>query len=248
MKYWIPLSLLVLPIAGATLLAQDSQGLDITAIRARAKENAADAEALAQKARSDASALAEDAKAVRNSADQHADRYASALPLAKAQNSIFDFDALIKDSNDIQKHALAQSPRLIVFVSLSMPKAALKALLADTQKAGGIAVLRGLPEGSGETGKAKLLRVFGNKNEAAALGIDPRLFRTFAIQSVPSFVIASGEIDLCDGLDCTSEPPPHDRLSGNISLSAALAIVADGDGPGADLAQMHLKKLESHGS
>lgn len=248
MKCWIPLSLLVLPIAGATLLAQDSQGLDITAIRARAAENAADAEALAHKARSDANALADDAKVVRTNAGQHANRYAEALPLAKAPNNIFDFDALIKETNDIQKQALAQRPRLIVFVSLSMPEAALKSLLTDTQKAGGIAVLRGLPHSDGEAGKPKLLRLFGNKNEAAALGIDPRLFRAFAIQSVPSFVIASGDIVLCDGLDCTSTPPPHDRLSGNISLAAALEVFANGDGPGAELAHLHLKKLEGRGS
>ena len=248
MKYWLALTLTMLPVSGAAVLAQESPGLDIKAIRARAAENAADAEALAHKARSDAKALAEDAKVVRTNADQHANRYAETLPLAKAPNNIFDFDALIKESNDIQKQALAQHPRLIVFVSLSMPEAALKSLLVDAQKAGGIAVLRGLPHSDGEAGKPKLLRLFGNKNEAAALGIDPRLFRAFAIQSVPSFVIASGDIDLCDGLDCTSTPPPHDRLSGNISLAAALEVFADGDGPGAELAEIHLKKLEGRGS
>ena len=77
-----------------------------------------------------------------------------------------------------------------------------------------------------------------------AVGIDPRLFRAFGIETVPTYVVTSSDLDLCDGFDCRTQVPPHDRMSGNVSVSYALETFAQGGGPGALLASQHLARLQ----
>src|SRR3546814_3899046 len=48
----------------------------------------------------------------------------------------------------------------------------------------------------------------------------------------------------CDGFDCRNAPPPHDRLAGNVTVSQVLETFRDGNGPGAQLARLHLARLE----
>ncbi|MFC3213172.1 hypothetical protein [Novosphingobium panipatense] len=48
----------------------------------------------------------------------------------------------------------------------------------------------------------------------------------------------------CDGFDCRDAPPTHDRLSGNVTVSQVLETFRDGNGPGAQLARLHLARLE----
>ena len=76
------------------------------------------------------------------------------------------------------------------------------------------------------------------------VGIDPRLFRAFGIETVPTYVVTSSDFDLCDGFDCRTQVPPHDRMSGNVSAAYALETFARGGGPGALLAAQHLARLE----
>src|SRR3546814_3705859 len=53
----------------------------------------------------------------------------------------------------------------------------------------------------------------------------------------------STEFSPCDGFDCTSELPPHDRIAGNISFGEVFETFASGKGPGAELARLHLRQL-----
>lgn len=76
------------------------------------------------------------------------------------------------------------------------------------------------------------------------VGIDPRLFRAFAVEAVPTYVVASTDFELCDGFACTTAAPPHDRLSGNVTAEFALRTFAEGGGPGARIAAQHLARLE----
>ena len=48
----------------------------------------------------------------------------------------------------------------------------------------------------------------------------------------------------CDGFDCSDILPPHDRIAGNISVAEVLDTFASGGGPGAQLARLHLRRLE----
>ena len=56
--------------------------------------------------------------------------------------------------------------------------------------------------------------------------------------------MTSSDFDLCDGFDCRTQVPPHDRMSGNVSVSYALETFAQGGGPGALLASQHLARLQ----
>jgi type-F conjugative transfer system pilin assembly protein TrbC len=107
----------------------------------------------------------------------------------------------------------------------------------------GVVVLRGLPGGSAKTLTAALAKIADDGGKLDAVGIDPRLFRAFGIEAVPTYVVTSSDFDLCDGFDCRTQVPPHDRMSGNVSVSYALETFAQGGGPGALLASQHLSRL-----
>ena len=110
--------------------------------------------------------------------------------------------------------------------------------------AGGVIVLRGLPQNSAKVLTAALSKVARPGEDLASVGIDPRLFRAFGIEAVPTYVVTSSDFDLCDGFDCRTQVPPHDRMSGNVSAAYALETFARGGGPGALLAAQHLARLE----
>ena len=126
-----------------------------------------------------------------------------------------------------------------------MPPQSLKTLVRDTAAAGGVTVLRGFPGGSAKQ-LTKMLTAMGQSGEQlSALGIDPRLFRAFDIKAAPSFVMASSDFTLCDGFDCKGAVPPHDRMTGNVSVEYALETFAGGAGPGSRLAVLHLARLKT---
>jgi conjugal transfer pilus assembly protein TrbC len=76
------------------------------------------------------------------------------------------------------------------------------------------------------------------------VGIDPRLFRAFNVTAVPTYVVASTDFDLCDGFDCQTQVPPHDRISGNVTADFALETIARGGGPSARIASQYLARLK----
>jgi len=120
----------------------------------------------------------------------------------------------------------------------------LRALVQDMARAGGVTVLRGFPEGNADLFKRRLASIWSDGSETGALGIDPRLFRAFGVEAAPSFVMLGGDFSPCDGFDCTSNVPPHDRIAGNVSVAYVLETFAGGSGPGATAARHHLTQLE----
>lgn len=133
-------------------------------------------------------------------------------------------------------------PALLAFASTSMPPEALERLIADVTKAGGTVVFRGFaPEGS--KGFLEALRKAVPQGSGGRVMIDPRLFRAFGIAEVPTYVAASSSFPLCDGLDCTSVPTPHDRIAGNVTTRYALETFVSGKGPGAQGAARALQLL-----
>lgn len=100
-------------------------------------------------------------------------------------------------------------PRLLVFVSFSMPLQALKALGSQVNAVGGKLVLRGLVGGNFKK-TAEKLKAFREE-----ILIDPTLFESYEITSVPTFVLRSeGKSKVEDN--------SYDRLTGNVSLRYAL--------------------------
>jgi conjugal transfer pilus assembly protein TrbC len=230
-------------LGGLALAQSVPDGIDLETIRERAAEHSEEAQALATNVRERAEALTEDAQTIQTEAQANRVSYADSITVTKT-DAVLDFDAMIAGHAQAEKASLGESPRFIAFASLSMPPAALKALVHDMTRAGGVTVLRGFPEGNSSAFKKRLAAIWSDSNEAGALGIDPRLFRAFEIKAAPSFVMLSTDFTPCDGFDCTSSVPPHDRIAGNISVEEVLETFAAGRGPGAELARLHRNRLQ----
>ena len=232
-------------MAGAAAQTSEPE-IDLEAIRARAKVEASEADALAANARTRAEAMLRQANDSAAAAEAHGRRYTEQATQSAKSNSedVFDFDKMVADAGTMANANLGDAPRFIAFASLSMPPAALRAMADDAAKAGGVVVLRGLPGGSAKTLTAALAKIADDGGALNAVGIDPRLFRAFGIEAVPTYVVTSSDFDLCDDFDCRTQVPPHDRMSGNVNVSYALETFAQGGGPGALLASQHLSRLQ----
>ncbi len=134
------------------------------------------------------------------------------------------------------------SAEVLIFTSLSVPAASWRQWAREAAKTGAPLVLRGVGEG-GLPGTAKRIgeRLGGAE---AGVAIDPRLFRLFGVTRVPAVVVVPGGVAPCQSRGCAGDPaPPHDRVTGNIGLAAALQAVADEGAVGRDVAVSHLERL-----
>ena len=130
-------------------------------------------------------------------------------------------------------------PEVIVFMSLAVPEPSWREWSAEAARIGAPMVLRGvLADGFTATVRAIRARQSG---DGAGAGIDPRLFRLFRIAHVPAVAVVPGGVGPCSSPGCSADaPPPHDLVTGNVGLEAALeAIVREGDA-GRDAARRHL--------
>jgi conjugal transfer pilus assembly protein TrbC len=232
-------------LAGAAAQTSEPE-LDLAAIRAKAQKDAGEAEALAAAARTRAQAVLEQADATADQAKVHGEAYAQVAPTTAAQPSdpIFDFEQMVVAAGKAAKGNLGEAPRFIAFASLSMPPQALRDMITRVNAAGGVVVLRGFPAGSAKVLTEALRKVALDQEQMGSVGIDPRLFRAFNVTAVPTYVVASTEFDLCDGFDCQTQVPPHDRLSGNATADFALETIARGGGPAARMASQYLARLK----
>lgn len=229
----------------SVVAAQEIPGIDAEAIEKKAQDNAAAASEFVKHVLEQASREKDDATQV---ADATARSIANA-PQALREGSIAgaSMDQIVSGAgaqlagtdDDRRKGA----PVLVAFASTSMPQESLQRMISDVSKAGGIVVFRGfLPDGS-KPFLAQLQKVV-SQSEQAHVRIDPRLFRAFDIQEVPTYVALSSSFDLCDSLECKSTPTPYDKISGNVTTAYALQTFADGNGPGAAVARAGLHNLE----
>lgn len=222
--------------------AQTVDGLDLAKVRERAKLSPEDAEAFANVIARRGDALKAQAVESATAAKANMARHASTAGPSGGPGDTFDFDAMVATAG---REAIPNddAARLVAFASLSMPAASLRQMIDDVGRAGGVVVFRGFPGNSVKQFTGALARVVpaGGSN---AVGIDPRLFRAFEVTSVPTYVVTSTDFDLCDGFDCTTHVPPHDRMSGNVSVGHALETFAQGSGPAAGIAGLYRNRLE----
>lgn len=130
-------------------------------------------------------------------------------------------------------------PEVIVFMSLAVPEPSWRQWSGEAARIGAPMVLRGvLADGFMATARAIHAR---QAEDGAGAGIDPRLFRLFRIAHVPAVAVVPGGVGPCTSPGCSADaPPPHDLVTGNMGLEAALeAIVREGDA-GRDTARRHL--------
>ncbi len=144
-----------------------------------------------------------------------------------------DLDAVLDDVTDGKQSAATRRnvhadkmtgstnpplPKLLVFVSFSMPKASLLTLAKSAAQYNAVLVMQGLKDDSfkatqqafmeliGEEGQGGQLS--GNQVEAQGFEVNPELFKTYKIKHVPVFILVKGDQEL-------------GRLSGNVSLNFA---------------------------
>ncbi len=136
----------------------------------------------------------------------------------------------------------ANTAEILIFTSLSVPAASWRQWARGAARSGAPLVLRGVGEG-GLPGTAKRIgdRLGGAE---AGVAIDPRLFRLFGVTRVPAVVVVPGGVPPCRSRGCAADPaPPHDLVTGNIGLAAALHAVAEEGTAGRDAARSHLERL-----
>ena len=136
----------------------------------------------------------------------------------------------------------ANTPEILLFTSLSVPAASWRQWARDAARIGAPLVMRGVAEGSL---RATVKRIGGRLGGAeAGVAIDPRLFRLFGVTRVPAVVVVPGGVPPCRSPGCSDEPPPpHDRVTGNIGLAAALEAIAAEGSAARDAARRHLARL-----
>lgn len=236
------LALAAVSAALAQSVGEGLDGLDVAGVKARGAAEAGDAQAFVEgvidrgKAHeAEAEELHEDGLAAMRGVDP------ASLPEGPA--GPVDFDAILGSAAANSAAPMGEGPLFVVFASLSMPQASLKALIADTTRAGGMVVFRGFPGNSAKAFAEGLKKVVTAEDQEAHLAIDPRLFRAFRVTAAPTFVVTGRDYELCDGLDCTSAAPEHDRMTGNVSVAYALEAFADARGPSAGVARVALDQL-----
>lgn len=226
--------------------AQDETGVEINRLREEAKALHGEVGDFAREVQRRGEDAREDALAVRDGADRNLEDAQAIFDGQQAGEGEFDIKDITAEASKVRKGGMggAKGPAFIAFASMSMPPAALRQMAKDVTAAGGFMVFRGFPNNDAKQFAQALTKVFDKGQSTGNIGIDPRLFRAFHIEAVPTYVVTTNEIDLCDGLACVSEVPPHDRLEGNVTSTYALETIAQGGGPGASAARIYLKKVE----
>lgn len=152
------------------------------------------------------------------------------------QQGVDKLQRLLKEQESA-KQALARKMRsgteavpeeaLLVFVSFSMPKQVLENLSEQARIAGAVVVLRGMVSGQLSTTQERALQV--NK-AGASWEINPELFTTFDVKTVPAFVL-TGNKDVIDNgcaVDLSGQCSPQNtfsKVSGDISVQLALDTI-----------------------
>lgn len=156
-------------------------------------------------------------------------------------------DATVGDAAELSLigNQPSQDGAIYIAVSLSMPKSSLRQLSADAEKAGAQMVVRGLVGGSWERTLDAAREVWG-ENATNGLVIEPQVFRAFEVERVPVFIVARDAVQPCqNGVNCISTAPAHDKISGNISLGAALEILAEKGNDAPDVARRARARMGS---
>jgi conjugal transfer pilus assembly protein TrbC len=140
-----------------------------------------------------------------------------------ATSAPIDLEALAKGF-DAQRGmpVLGDGPRLLVFISFSMPDATLERLVDQAARAGATLVLRGLVNGSLRDTVERMQHLIGNRK--ISVQIDPQAFDRFSVARTPSFVLvrAGASAQACGSNTCIGSDQ-YLLAAGDVSLDYALA-------------------------
>ena len=230
-----------------TVLAQTSVGdLDLEAIQSRARKEAAALSALISSAiawQTSTKDLEKEAQVTVDLAKKQLGDAAAKITPGPTSSGSIDLDTMVADAGKLTAPNAAPAPQFMAFASLAMPEDSLRQMIGDVSCAGGTVVFRGFsPQGAGAFMK-ELSKAIppGTKPR---ISIDPRLFKAFHVESVPTYIALADGFVPCSGDMCTANPQVFDRLSGNVTTAFAAETIADGNGPGATVARAALQSLK----
>jgi conjugal transfer pilus assembly protein TrbC len=130
-----------------------------------------------------------------------------------------------------------------IFVSFSMPKESLQQWAAQAKKIHAPLVIQGLVDDS-FTKTQQAVAALSNENQSGVV-LDPRLFRQYHINQVPTVVVVHPTVlKPCLLNQSCWNPEVNDVIAGDIGLEAALRIMAD-RGDNAVVAQQLLAEERS---
>lgn len=162
-----------------------------------------------------------------------------------AINGVVDPDAIAKKYSKIKSAAPEKRDEdmneLMVFVSLSMPKASLENVARDSRKAGASMIMRGVSKGVGPgrwvQSMAALEPLTQNGGEVS---LHPDLFERYGIKRVPAIVVAAEPNAGCTEDACRE----FAVIYGDVSLAYALERLTDRTDLIGSIARQRLVKLE----
>lgn len=146
-----------------------------------------------------------------------------------------DLEALSKGF-DLQTGAPAMAtpagqtgPRVLIFVSFSMPEATLQRLLDQAARAGATIVLRGLVNGSIRDTVTRMQALIGSRR--VAVQIDPEAFDRYAITRTPTFVLAmDGAATEACASRARGSTQQFAKVTGDVTLEYAMLYLTRGVG------------------
>lgn len=126
------------------------------------------------------------------------------------------------DESNVGTDAQRYGGGVFLFASFSIPNPSLKALLKDASDLGVPVYFNGFVENSVVVTEARVRALYGDDQISHGFGIDPTLFERFNVTSVPTVIVTTVAMDVCESTDCSGDVvPEHDRVAGiasNIAL------------------------------
>ncbi len=159
--------------------------------------------------------------------DAHGDAEANVERSPEARAALEELLGLEPGSAGLPASARKTGSNVIVFVSFSMPDAALRQLSLDATKAGATLVMQGFVNNSATDTAVAINRVFGAETEVG-FAVDPTAFNRFGVAAVPTVISLQEPLTACKTRHCADDPiPPHDRIAGNATLAYMLEALRD---------------------
>ena len=138
----------------------------------------------------------------------------------------------------------SDNPEVMIFVSLSMPPAALERIGKQAKKAGAVVFFRGLKypltDPKGWTKSIQALEPISSTG--ADVQIHPELFTRFNVTAVPTVVVSSNSKEGCQDDACASFAA---SVTGDVSLDYALAQLEDRKDAVGEIARTTNQKLRN---
>lgn len=147
------------------------------------------------------------------------------VPAGPGAKSI-DLEALARGYDQAAAAAVADArfasgPRLLIFLSFSMPEPTLKRLVEQADRVRATLVLRGLVSGSLVKTVSRARTLIGSRQ--VGFQIDPQAFDRYGVQVVPTFVLAQAGATEASCGSGTCEPGTNFvSVAGDVSVPYAL--------------------------